>query len=74
MKTPCGAISVMPAELAIVERALLAFYPQPDPEARAVAKKIGPPVVRRRESSADPKLRKAFDGERGPQFKGPTEK
>jgi hypothetical protein len=35
---------------------------------RAVAAKIGPPVVRRRESSSDSKLRKAFDGERGPRF------
>ena len=38
--TPCGAISVIPAELAVVERTLLAFYPQPDPEARNVAKKM----------------------------------
>lgn len=40
MDTPSGSISVMPAELAVVERTLLAFYPQPDPEARAVAKKL----------------------------------
>lgn len=40
MRTPCGAISLMPAELAVVERTLLAFYPQPDPEARDVAKKL----------------------------------
>ena len=38
--TPSGAISVIPAELAVVERTLLAFYPQPDPEARDVAKKM----------------------------------
>jgi hypothetical protein len=38
--TPCGAISVMPAELVVVERTLLAFYPQPDSEARNVAKKM----------------------------------
>jgi hypothetical protein len=38
--TPCGPISVMPAELAVVERTLLAFHPQPDGEARAVAKKL----------------------------------
>ena len=38
--TPCGAISVIPAELAVVERTMLAFYPQPDREARAVAKKM----------------------------------
>lgn len=40
IKTPYGAISVIPAELALVERALPAFYPSPDPEARAVAKKM----------------------------------
>jgi len=38
--TPCGTIYVMPAELAVVERTLLAFYPQPDAEARNVAKKM----------------------------------
>lgn len=38
--TPSGPISLMPAELAIVERTLLAFYPQRDPEATAVAKKM----------------------------------
>ena len=38
--TPCGPISVVPAELAVVERALLAYYPRPDPEARDVAKKL----------------------------------
>lgn len=38
--TPYGMISVVPAELAVVERTLLAFYPRPDPEARAVAKKM----------------------------------
>ncbi len=38
--TPCGPISVIPAELAVVERALLAFYPRPDAEARTVAKKM----------------------------------
>jgi hypothetical protein len=38
--TPYGAVSVIPAELAVVERALLAFYPRPDPEARTVAKKM----------------------------------
>ena len=35
---------------------------------RAVAERIGPSVIRRRESSADRKLRKAFQGERGPDF------
>ena len=38
--TPCGTISVIPAELAVVERTLLAFYPQSDSEARTVAKKM----------------------------------
>ena len=38
--TPCGAISIVPAELAVVERTLLAFYPRPDTEARDVAKKL----------------------------------
>jgi hypothetical protein len=38
--TPSGSISVIPAELAVVERALLAFYPRPDAEARDVAKKM----------------------------------
>jgi hypothetical protein len=38
--TPCGTISVLPAELAVVERTLLAFYPRPDAEARDVAKKM----------------------------------
>jgi hypothetical protein len=40
IQTPCGMIQVVPAELAVVERALLAFYPQPDAEARNVAKKM----------------------------------
>jgi hypothetical protein len=40
MTTPYGAICVMPAELVVVERALLAFYPRPDNDARAVAKKL----------------------------------
>ena len=38
--TPFGTISIVPTELAVVERVLLAFYPQPDNEARDVAKKI----------------------------------
>jgi len=38
--TPYGTISVVPAELVVVERTLLAFYPRPDPEARSVAKKM----------------------------------
>jgi len=38
--TPCGPIQVVPAELTVVERTLLAFYPQPDAEARNVAKKM----------------------------------
>jgi hypothetical protein len=40
IQTPTGAISLMPVELAIVERTLLAFYPQADAEARNVAKKL----------------------------------
>lgn len=40
IQTPCGTIQVVPAELAVVERALLAFYPRPDAEARNVAKKM----------------------------------
>ena len=40
ISTPCGAIQVVPAELAVVERVLLAFYPSPDPDARNVAKKL----------------------------------
>lgn len=35
---------------------------------RAVALRVGPPVVRRTESASDPWLRKAFDGARGPTF------
>ncbi len=33
---------------------------------RAVARRIDPPVVRRKESSSDARLRPAFGGERGP--------
>lgn len=40
IQTPTGTISVMPVELAIVERSLLAFYPQADRDARNVAKKL----------------------------------
>jgi hypothetical protein len=35
---------------------------------RAVALRIGPAVVRRRESSADSTLRPSFNNERGPAF------
>ncbi len=38
---------------------------------RRTALKVGPPVVRRRHSSADRHLRIAFGGERGPAFKKP---
>ena len=38
--SPCGKVKLVPAELMLVERALLAYYPQPDPDARDVAKKI----------------------------------
>lgn len=40
IETPCGEISILPAELALVERTLLAFYPRPNAEALAVAKKM----------------------------------
>ncbi len=35
---------------------------------RAAADKIGPVIVRRKESSSDRKLRTAFKDERGPDF------
>ncbi len=35
---------------------------------RAVSKKIGPPVSRRKTSSSDKRLRSLFKGERGPEF------
>ncbi len=35
---------------------------------RAIAERIGPAVTRRRESSSDSRLRRAFQGERGPAF------
>ena len=38
--TPCGSVRLMPAELAIVERVLLAYYPDKDSDAREVAKKM----------------------------------
>lgn len=38
--TPYGTIKIIPAELAVVERTLLAFYPGPDSQARSVAKKM----------------------------------
>jgi len=40
MTTPYGTIQIVPAELAIVERVLLAFYPDEDSNARDVAKKM----------------------------------
>lgn len=40
IETPYGAVSIVPLELAIVERVLLSFYPQRDEEARNVAKKL----------------------------------
>lgn len=40
IETPCGSIQIIPPELAVVERVLQSYYPQPDTEARAVAKKI----------------------------------
>lgn len=38
--TPYGPISIIPAELAMVERVLLAYYPQANAEARETAKKL----------------------------------
>jgi len=35
---------------------------------RAVAERIGPAVIRRRESSSDRRFRNAFQGQRGPAF------
>lgn len=35
---------------------------------RAIAERIGPAVIRRKESSSDSKLRRAFQGQRGPAF------
>lgn len=40
IETPFGVVSVLPPEMALVERVLLAFYPQPDAEAREVACKL----------------------------------
>lgn len=38
--SPYGTVRLVPAELALVERVLLAYYPQPDSDARDVAKKM----------------------------------
>lgn len=38
--TPFGKVVVAPAELVLVERVLLAYYPNPDEEARDVARKM----------------------------------
>ncbi len=38
---------------------------------RMAADRVDPPVVRRRESSSDRRLRAAFKGERGPAFGKP---
>jgi len=40
LETPFGQVSIMPLELALVERVLLAYYPSPTEEAKDVAKKI----------------------------------
>jgi hypothetical protein len=40
LTTPFGSISLLPPETVLVERVLLAFYPQPDPNARDVARKL----------------------------------
>ena len=36
---------------------------------REASVKVGPPITRRRESSSDKRLRAAFNGKRGPEFK-----
>ncbi len=40
LESPYGEVTLVPMELSVVERTLLAFYPQPSDEARAVAKKL----------------------------------
>ncbi len=40
LETPYGKISVLPAELALIERVFIAVNPRPDAEARDVAKKL----------------------------------
>ncbi len=40
IETPFGTVSVLPPETALVERVLLAFHPQPDADARDVARKL----------------------------------
>jgi hypothetical protein len=40
IQTPYGPIQLIPAELALVERVLLAFYPQPDNTAKDIAMKF----------------------------------
>ena len=40
IETPYGTVSIVPLELAVVERVLLSFYPQPDAEAKNVAKTL----------------------------------
>jgi len=40
IETPLGQVTLVPAELVLVERVLPAFYPTPDEEAAAVARKM----------------------------------
>jgi len=40
VETPYGPISIIPVELALVERVLPVFYPKPDAAAKAVARKL----------------------------------
>lgn len=40
IETPSGPITLIPPELALVERVLTAYYPRPDPAAKAVAMKM----------------------------------
>lgn len=37
-------------------------------ERRRLGNLVAPPIIRRKESSSDERLRAAFDGERGPPF------
>lgn len=40
IETPCGNITIVPAELVLVERILLAYYPRSDRQALDIAKKF----------------------------------
>jgi hypothetical protein len=40
-------------------------------ERRRLGNLVAPPIIRRRESSSDARLKQTFDGERGPAFNKP---